>query len=125
VRGRIANAKSFGWAIYAAGLATWLFGYLSAGHAPLFDWNAATPWWISRFVPNLEAEFGLALMFASMVPIYWPRGTDASAMGDATTSSRPDRSERLSAGGVAALLVFAAVTLGWWGVLAWLMWHVI
>jgi hypothetical protein len=120
VRGRIANAKIIGWAIYAAGFAIWLFGYLSAGHAPLFDWDAATPWWISRFVPNLEAEFGLALMFASMVPIYWPRGTEASVMGGATTSS----SERLSAGGVAALLVFGAVTLAWWGFLAWLMWHV-
>ena len=68
--GRIANAKSFGWAIYAAGFAIWLFGYLSAGHAPVFDWNAVTPWWISSFVPNLEAELGLALMFASMIPIY-------------------------------------------------------
>ena len=68
--GRIANAKSIGWAIYAAGFAIWLFGYLSAGHAPLFDWKAATPWWISSFVPNLEAELGLALMFASMIPIY-------------------------------------------------------
>jgi hypothetical protein len=48
VRGRIANAKTIGWAIYAAGFAIWLFGYLSAGHAPLFDWKAATPWWISR-----------------------------------------------------------------------------
>jgi hypothetical protein len=25
----------------------------------------------------------------------------------------------------AALLVFAAVTLAWWGFLAWLIWHVI
>jgi hypothetical protein len=70
VRGRIANAKSVGWTIYAAGFAIWLFGYLSAGHAPLFDWKAATPWWISSFVPNLEAELGIALMFASMIPIY-------------------------------------------------------
>jgi hypothetical protein len=30
-----------------------------------------TPWWISSFVPNLEAELGLALMFASMIPIHW------------------------------------------------------
>jgi hypothetical protein len=54
-----------------------------------------------------------------------PRGTEASVMGDATTSSRPDPSERLSAGGVAALLVFAAVTLAWWSFLAWLIWSVI
>jgi hypothetical protein len=50
------------------GFAIWLFGYLSAGHAPLFDWDAATPWWISSFVPNFEAELGLALTFASMIP---------------------------------------------------------
>ena len=65
---RVANAKTFGWLIYAAGFAIWLFGYLSAGHAPLFDWNAGTPWWISSFVPNLEAELGLALMFALHSP---------------------------------------------------------
>jgi hypothetical protein len=65
------NAKSIGWAIYSAGFVIWLFGYLSVGHAPAFDWVAVTPWWISSFVPNLEAEFGLALTFVSMVPIYW------------------------------------------------------
>jgi hypothetical protein len=70
VRGRIANTKTFGWLIYAAGFAIWLFGYLSAGHAPVFDWNASTPWWISSFVPNLKAELGLALMFLSVIPIY-------------------------------------------------------
>jgi hypothetical protein len=67
----MANAKSIGWAIYAAGFVVWLFGYLSTGHASAFDWDLATPWWISSFVPNLEAELGLVLMFASMVPIYW------------------------------------------------------
>ena len=71
IGGRMPNAKSIGWSIYAAGFVIWLFGYLSAGHAPAFDWVVATPWWISSFVPNREAEFGLALMFASMVPIYW------------------------------------------------------
>jgi hypothetical protein len=28
----------------------------------------------SQGVPNLEAELGLALMFASMIPIYWRAG---------------------------------------------------
>jgi hypothetical protein len=64
------NAKIIGWAIYAAGFVVWLFGYLSAGHVSVIDW----PWWISNFVPNLEAEVGLALMFASMIPIYWRAG---------------------------------------------------
>ncbi len=39
----MANAKSIGWAIYAAGFVIWLFGYLSAGHASAFDWDVATP----------------------------------------------------------------------------------
>jgi hypothetical protein len=63
------NAKSIGWAIYAAGFVVWLFGYLSAGHVSVIDWS-----WISSFIPNLEAELGLALMFASMIPIYWRAG---------------------------------------------------
>jgi hypothetical protein len=58
---------------------------------------------------NLEAEIGLALMFASMIPIYgrevW--GNWARLFAFVT------------------LLVFAAVTLAWWGVLAWLVWRVI
>jgi hypothetical protein len=70
----VANAKSIGWAVYAVGFLIWLFGYLSIGHASVFDWGVAMPWWISNFVPNREAELGLALMFASMVPIYWPAG---------------------------------------------------
>jgi hypothetical protein len=102
VRRRIANAKTVGWLIYALGVATWLFGYVSAGHAPVFDWSRATPWWISSFVPNIEAELGLALMFASMIPILpWARLFP-----------------------VVTLLVFGSVTLAWWAFLAWLIWHV-
>ena len=70
----MANAENIGWAIYAAGFVIWLFGYVSVGHAAAFDWEGATPWWISSFVPNLEAELVLALMFASMIPIYWRAG---------------------------------------------------
>jgi hypothetical protein len=72
--GRMAKAKRIGWAIYVVGFVIWLFGYLSTGHAAAFDWDVAARSWISSFVPNLEAEFGLALMFASMIPIYWRAG---------------------------------------------------
>jgi hypothetical protein len=72
IGGRMPNR--IGWAIYAVGFAIWLFGYLSAGHAPAFHWDVATPWWISSFVPSREAELGLALTFASMIPIYWRAG---------------------------------------------------
>jgi hypothetical protein len=105
----LANAKSFGWAIYTAGFVIWLFGYLSAGHAPIFHWDVATPWWISSFVPNLEAELGLALMFASVIPIY----------------GRAVRANLARLFAYVALLVFGAVTLAWWGFLAWLIWRVI
>jgi hypothetical protein len=97
------NAKSIGWTMYGIGFAIWLFGYLSTGHIPLFDWNVATPWWISTFVPNLEAELGLALMLASMI--------------------QNSPWARLFA--FAALLALGAVALAWWGFLAWLIWRVI
>jgi hypothetical protein len=79
VRSSMPGAKNSGWAIYGAGFAIWLFGYVSAGHAPVFDWKVATPWWISSFVPNLEAELGLALMLASLIPIYWRAGQKHAA----------------------------------------------
>jgi hypothetical protein len=109
MRGTIANAKIFGWAIYAIGFAIWVFGYFSAGYAPLFDWNAVAPWWISGFLPNLEAELGMGLMFVSMIPIY----------------GRAIRGNLARLFTFAALLIFAAVTLTWWGFLAWFIWHVI
>jgi hypothetical protein len=97
------NTKSLGWAVYAVGFVIWCFGYVSAGHASLFAWGLAAPWWISSFVPNLEAEVGLALMFASMIPtLPWAR---------------------LFA--FAALLALGAVAVAWWGLLAWLIWRVI
>ena len=106
----MANAKRIGGAIYAVGLVIWLFGYLSAGHASIFHWDVATPWWISSFVPNLEAELGLALMFASMIPIYW-------------RAVRERELARLFP--FATLLVFPAVTFAWCGFLGWLIRHVI
>src|SRR5262245_62729147 len=63
--GRMAKAKSIGWAIYVDGFVIWLFGYLSTGHAATFDWDVVAPSWISRFVPNLGAQFDIAVMFAS------------------------------------------------------------
>ena len=89
------NAKSIGWAIYAVGFVVWLFGYLSAGHVSVIDWDVAKSWWISNFVPNLEAELGLALMFASMVPIYWRAGGSAMADPPNVVRLTPERRERV------------------------------
>ena len=62
----------FGWVILLAGTALWLYGYFVPGNPPLFDWHAHTPWWIADFLPNIESEVGMVLVFGSMVPIYWP-----------------------------------------------------
>jgi hypothetical protein len=61
-----------GWVICAVGTALWIYGYYSTGYPSLIDWHARTPWWIADFMPNLESEVGMALIVASMLPIYWP-----------------------------------------------------
>ena len=69
----------FGWIIELAGAALWIYGYFVTGHPPLFDWRAHTPWWIAEWLPNLESEIGMVLVFVAMVPMYWPQGTDDRA----------------------------------------------
>jgi hypothetical protein len=66
-------ARVVGYLLSAAGTALWLYGYFSVGSATLVDWRAHTPWWIAKYLPNLESEVGMALMLMAMIPIYWPR----------------------------------------------------
>ncbi len=54
------------------GLALWLYGYYSTGNPPLTDWHAHTPWWIADFLPNINCEIGMVLMFAGTALTYWP-----------------------------------------------------
>jgi hypothetical protein len=61
-----------GWLIEFAGTTLWLYGYFVTGNPPLFDWHTYTPWWIADYLPNIESEIGMALVFAGMVPLYWP-----------------------------------------------------
>ena len=61
----------FGWIVMTLGFVIWGYGYLVAGHAQLIDWAKLTPAWVSAFMPNLEAEIGLATMVAATVPSYW------------------------------------------------------
>jgi len=61
-----------GWIIELAGTALWLFGYFTTGNPSVIDWHASAPWWISDFLPNIESEIGMALVFAGMIPMYWP-----------------------------------------------------
>ena len=62
-----------GWALTIAGCALWAYGYFATGHQALVDWAAFAPSWIANYMPSLEAEIGIFLMFAAMVPMYWPQ----------------------------------------------------
>lgn len=64
--------KIVGWTLAIVGTILWIYGYLNVGHRSLIDWADHSPWWIADFLPNAEAEIGLALMFISMIPMYWP-----------------------------------------------------
>jgi hypothetical protein len=55
-----------------AGTALWLYGYYTPGHPAVIDWHANTSWWIADFLPNIESEIGMVLLFAGMIPMYWP-----------------------------------------------------
>jgi len=62
-----------GWAISLAGTALWLYGYYyTTGHAAFVDWQIHTPWWIADFLPNSEAEIGMALICVGSAVTYWP-----------------------------------------------------
>jgi hypothetical protein len=61
-----------GWIISLGGLVLWLYGYFSAGSPPMINWHAYTPWWIADFLPNINSEVGMALMFAGTALTYWP-----------------------------------------------------
>ena len=61
-----------GWIIELAGAALWAYGYSMPGNPPLVDWHVYAPWWIADCLPNIEAEIGIVLAFAGLIPIYWP-----------------------------------------------------
>ncbi len=54
------------------GASVWLYGYLAVGVPPLINWQAHTPWWIADYLPNFQAEIGMAIMCIGAVVTYWP-----------------------------------------------------
>jgi hypothetical protein len=73
----MSKAVIIGWIIELGGTALWLYGYFATGNPSLIDWHANTPWWIAKFLPNVESEIAMALVFAGMILIYRPsRGND-------------------------------------------------
>jgi hypothetical protein len=71
--GPVSKSEIFAWAISAAGMVLWLYGYFITGAPPLIDWPAYTPWWIADFLPNIQAEIGMALVCVGTALVYWPR----------------------------------------------------
>jgi hypothetical protein len=49
-----------------------VYGYFVTGHPSVIDWKTDTPNWIAEFLPNIESEIGMVLVFVAMVPMYWP-----------------------------------------------------
>jgi len=58
--------------ISSLGTALWVYGYFVTGHPSLINWHDITPRWFADWLPNIEAEIGLALVLVGMIPIYWP-----------------------------------------------------
>jgi hypothetical protein len=73
--GKVAIA---GWCIMLAGTVLWLYGYFVTGSPSFFDWAKYTPWWIADFLPNIQSEIGMVLVYGSLVLIYWPQRSDKS-----------------------------------------------
>jgi len=61
-----------GWIIELVGTVLWIYGYFVIGHPSIINWHANTPWWIADYMRNIESEIGMVLVFAGMIPIYWP-----------------------------------------------------
>jgi hypothetical protein len=61
-----------GWVIELVGTALWIYGYFATGYPPLINWREFAPYWIAEFLPNIQSEVGMVLVFVGMIPIYWP-----------------------------------------------------
>jgi hypothetical protein len=68
----MSKAVIIGWMVELMGTALWVYGYFVTGNPSLINWHAYTPWWIANYFMNIESEIGIALVFAGMVPLYWP-----------------------------------------------------
>jgi hypothetical protein len=60
-----------GWTLMAVGFVVWGYGYLFQGSPPVVNWPHLAPHWVAEFIPNVEAEIGLAVMALAMIPSYW------------------------------------------------------
>ena len=66
------KAAIIGWVIQSAGVAVWLYGYFSTGNPSIVDWHTIAPSWIADWMPNIQSEIGMTLMFLPTRPISAP-----------------------------------------------------
>ena len=82
----VSKIRIIGWIVELAGTALWIYADFAGGHRPIVDWPDFAPWWIAEFLPNLESEIGMVLVFAGMIPLYWPaRRADAATSTSTST----------------------------------------
>ncbi len=60
-----------GWVATALGMILWGYGYFATGTPPLIAWSNYLPGWAADWLPNLEAEIGMALLIVGSIPSYW------------------------------------------------------
>ncbi len=60
-----------GWVSTALGMILWGYGYFATGTPPLIAWSNYLPGWAADWLPNLEAEIGMALLIVGSIPSYW------------------------------------------------------
>jgi hypothetical protein len=77
-----------GWIVELVGTAFWLYGYYATGHQSIINWHAHAPWWIANFLPNIESEIGMALVFGGMIPMYWLPRRKAQARPNAPLEAK-------------------------------------
>jgi hypothetical protein len=65
------KAVVLGWILSGVGTALWLYGYFEPGFPPIINWTVISPW-LAPWLPNLQAEIGMAMSLGALIPIYWP-----------------------------------------------------
>ena len=60
-----------GWVATGLGTALWVYGYFATGTPALIAWASFLPDWAADWLPNLEAEIGMALLIVGSIPAYW------------------------------------------------------
>ena len=62
---------TIGWAATFVGCALWTLSYFTSGSFSLINWPSFAPHWFAQYLPNWQAEVGLALTILGSIPVYY------------------------------------------------------